>query len=151
MVGAALLAGCGKPPATPMNTTPVDLAAGIQRAKAENKMVLLEFGSSDSCPPCVQFERKVFSRPEFLAYAASNLVFLRLDFPFMTEPPPAVRATNELLLKQFEVEGFPTFIALDGSGKEFWRMPRKNEATLDTSLFNPRAFIDLIETVRKKQ
>jgi len=40
----------------------------------------------------VQFQRKVFSRPEFLAYQASNLVFLRLDFPFMTDPPPAMRA-----------------------------------------------------------
>src|SRR5450631_1505234 len=83
------LAGCGRQEltvdmsktVTDTNAPPVNLSAEIARAKSENKLLLLEFGSSDSCPPCVLFQQKVFSSPEFLAYEKSNLDFVRLDYP----------------------------------------------------------------------
>jgi thioredoxin-related protein len=135
---------------TAANTGPVNLPAEIARAKAENKLLLLEFGSSDACPPCMVFQQEVFSKPEFLTYEKSNLVFVRVDFPFKTELPPEVRGTNDLLAQQFEAYGFPTFIALDRDGKEFWRMPQKGEMTLDTRLFHPANFIALIDSLKQK-
>ena len=133
------------------STAPVNLAAEIARAKAENKLLLLEFGSSDTCPPCVVFEREVFSKPEFLAYEKTNLIFIRLDFPFRTEQTPEVKGTNILLAQQFEASAFPTFVALDRDGKEFWRIPEKGDMSLDTRLFRPENFIALIESVKKKE
>ena len=113
--------------------------------------MLLEFGSSDSCPPCILFQKYVFSQPEFLAYEKSNLVFVRLDFPQRTQLPPAIQATNVFLAQQFEAFGFPTFVALDHAGKELWRMPQKGELTFESRLFQPKEFIALIESVKAKQ
>ncbi len=138
--------------ATVTNSAPINLAAEIARAKAENKLLFLEFGSSDSCPPCILFEQKVFSTPEFKAYEKSNLVFVRFDYPLKTPLPPAVQATNILVGQQFEAFAFPTFIALDGDGKEFWRMPVKGDLNpaIDTRLFQPKEFIALLESLKAK-
>ena len=138
---------------TDTNAPPVNLSAEIARAKSENKLLLLEFGSSDSCPPCVLFQQKVFSSPEFLAYEKSNLVFVHLDFPFRANLLPQTLATNNLLVQQFDAPSFPTFIALDHDGKEFWRMPEKMDTNpgIDTRLFEPKNFISFIESVKAKQ
>lgn len=133
------------------NAAPVNLPAEIAQAKIENKLLLLEFGSSDSCPPCILFEQDVFSQPEFLAYQKSSLIFVRLDFPQRTQLPPAIQATNVFLAQQFEAFGFPTFVALDRDGKELWRMPQKGEMTFDTRLFQPKEFIALLESVKAKE
>jgi len=150
MLGASLLAGCREKPM--VNATPANLLAAIAQAKAENKLLLLEFGSSDSCAPCMKLEEKVFSQPEFKDYAATNLVFLRIDFPDRHKLPPSVEATNLLLGTQFEILPFPSFVALDRDGKEFWRFPAKDDANPKTpaGFSSPQGFIAWIEEVRLK-
>jgi thiol-disulfide isomerase/thioredoxin len=107
---------------TPLtNTPPVNLTSALAQAKAGNKLVLLDFTGSDWCPPCMELHDKVFSRSEFQAYAESNLVFLVVDFPQKFHLPADAGATNELLAAKFNIEGFPTLVALDGDGKELWR------------------------------
>jgi thioredoxin-related protein len=138
-------------PEVSTNASPVNLAAEIARAKTENKLLLMEFGSSDSCPPCIIFQQEVFSKPEFLAYEKSNLDFVRLDYPQRTALPAAIQVTNIILAQQFEAYMFPTFVALDRDGKEFWRMPQKGQLTLETRLFQPKEFIALLESVRKME
>jgi thioredoxin-related protein len=138
------------------NAPPVNLAAEVARAKSQNKLLFLEFGSSDSCPPCIEFQKKVFSQPEFQAYEKSNLDFVRLDFPFRASLRPDTLATNNLLSQQFDAEGYPTFIALDQNGKEFWRMPKTEDLksgnfALDDTLFQPANFIALIESIKKQE
>ena len=128
------------------NAPPVNLPAEIARAKTENKLLLLEFGSSDSCPPCVLFEEKVFSMPEFQAYDKSNLDFIRIDLPENHTLRPDTLATNIFLAKQFDVAPIPVFIALDKNGKEFWR-----QEGLTLKQFNPTNFIALIESVKAKE
>jgi thioredoxin-related protein len=158
LISASSLAGCSGDEITidlskavaDTNAPPVNLSAEIARANSENKLLLLEFGSSDSCPPCIVLQQKVFSTPEFKAYEKSNLDFVRLDYPLKVDLRPDTKATNILLARQFEADGFPTFVALDKSGKEFWRMPQKGELTFDTGLFQPTNFIALIESVKKK-
>jgi thioredoxin-related protein len=138
---------------TDTNAPPVNLAAEVARAKSENKLLLLEFGSSDSCPPCILFQQKVFSTPEFEAYEKTNLDFVRLDFPLNHDLRPDTKATNILLAQQFDILPYPTFIALDSNGKEFWRMPEKNDSNPEISLqlFEPTNFISLLEDVKKKK
>jgi thioredoxin-related protein len=158
-LAAAILIGCNHESnggvvnkvAVETKTLPANLPAAIALAKAENKLLLLEFGSSDSCPPCILFEREVFSKPVFLGYEKTNLVFVRLDFPQRTQLPPDIQATNVFLAQQFEAAGFPTFVALDRDGKEFWRMPEKGENSFKTLLFKPQEFIALLESVKAKQ
>jgi thioredoxin-related protein len=132
--------------ATAINTIPVNLPAEIARAKAENKLLLLEFGSSDACPPCIVFQQQVASQPEFIAYAKTNLIFVRLDYPMRSELPPDVLAANMALAQQFDAYGYPTFIGLDHEGKEFWR-----QEGIARDQMTPKTFIALIESVKAKQ
>jgi len=137
---------------TDTNAPPVNLAAEITRAKTENKLLLLEFGSSDACVPCVRFQQQVFSTPQFKAFAESNLDFVRLDFPLKVDLRPETRATNELLSRQFDQYIFPTFVALDKNGKEIWRMPKSVDEDPDFDpLFNPTNFINMMKALKQKE
>lgn len=157
---AAPLVGCNADePATDMskvvtdtNAPPVNLAAEIALARSQNKLLLLEFASSDSCPPCIRLEQNVFSTSEFKQFAASNLNFVRMDFPLKSDLRPDTVATNTLLSRQFDVDVFPTFIALDKNGKEFWRAPKnlENDTVID-QLFDPTNFIQIMKGLKQKE
>jgi thioredoxin-related protein len=159
LVSLAPMIGCGGEEGVDMgktvtdtNAPPVNLPAEITRSKSEHKLLLLEFGSSDACPPCVRFQREVFSTPQFQSFAAANLDFVRLDFPLKVNLRPDTVATNELLSRQFDQNVFPTFIALDGNGKEFWRMPKSvDEDPEFDPLFQPTNFIHLMEQLKQKE
>ena len=112
------------------------------RARSEKKLLLIEFTGSDWCPPCIMLGRQVFSQPEFKDYAAQHLVLLEVDFPRRKELSPEQRAANEKLAEQFGIEGFPTVIILDPSGRkigELGYMPG-----------GPKPFIAALEELRAK-
>lgn len=150
-IAVALLgfaAGCSRNPLTGQadqglpitNAAPINLKAAVVRAKAEHKVVLLNFTGSDWCPSCAKLQKDVFAQPEFQSYAASNLIFLVVDFPMKFRYPPATSVTNNLLARKFHVEGTPTLIALNGSGIEIWKHlgpidggPQKLFAELDAA------------------
>lgn len=96
-----------------------DYAKALERAKAENKRVLLDFTGSDWCGPCIQLNRRVFSRPEFAAYAEKNLILVEIDYPQGKRQSPELVKQNEKLAKQYGIEekGYPTVVLLDPSGK----------------------------------
>jgi thioredoxin-related protein len=131
---------------TDTNALPVNLAAEITSARNENKLLLLEFASSDSCPPCVLLQQRVFSSPEFIAFVKTNVDFVRLDFPLKADLRPDTVATNELLSQQFQAYGFPTFVALDKNGKPFW-----TQAGVPDALFEPTNFINMLKDLQKKE
>jgi thioredoxin-related protein len=96
-----------------------DYGKAVARAKAENKLVLLDFNGSDWCGPCIDLRKRVFSSKEFAAYAAKNLVLVDLDFPQRKKQSAELKKQNEKLGKQYEIDdkGFPTIILLDPAGK----------------------------------
>ncbi len=99
-----------------------DLPKAIAKAKAEKKLVLVDFTGSDWCGWCVKLKKEVFDTPEFAQYAAKNLVLVELDFPRKKEQSDALKAANKALAKQYAIEGYPTIVVLDGSGKEVGRL-----------------------------
>jgi thioredoxin-related protein len=96
-----------------------DYAKALERAKAENKRVLLDFTGSDWCGPCIQMNKRAFSRPEFQSYADKNLVLVEVDYPQRKKLSAEVVKQNEMLGKQYGIEekGFPTIVLLDSAGK----------------------------------
>ena len=50
-----------------------DLPKAQAQAKAENKIVLMDFTGSDWCGWCIKFHKEVLDTPEFQAYAAKNV------------------------------------------------------------------------------
>jgi protein disulfide-isomerase len=98
---------------------PTDYARALEQAKAENKRVLLDFTGSDWCGPCIQLNKRAFSRPEFISYAEKNLILVELDYPQRKKQSPALVKQNERLAKQYGIEekGYPTLVLLDPAGK----------------------------------
>ena len=95
-----------------------DLPKAQAEAKADHKLVLMDFNGSDWCPPCKALRKTVLSSPEFMEYARKNLVLVDVDFPHHKELPKAQKDANEALAQKYGVEGFPTVIVLNGNGKE---------------------------------
>ncbi|MEY2561549.1 MAG: hypothetical protein QOG51_1964, partial [Verrucomicrobiota bacterium] len=89
-----------------------------QEAKANHKLMLMDFTGSDWCGWCIVLEKEVFSKPKFQEYAGKNLVLLELDFPRSKQIAAETVAQNERLARQYQIEGFPTIVVLNGNGKQ---------------------------------
>lgn len=96
----------------------VDVPTALQKAKAENKIVLLDFTGSDWCGWCMKLESEVFSNPQFIAFARANLIMVELDYPHTKPQSDALKRDNADLARQYGVTGFPTIILLNGSGAQ---------------------------------
>ena len=95
-----------------------DLAKAQATAKAENKLVLMDFNGSDWCPPCKALRKNVLSSQEFVDYAKKNLVLVDVDFPHNKEQSAELKKANQALGEKYGIEGLPTVIVLGSDGKE---------------------------------
>ncbi len=93
-----------------------DVPKAVAKAKAENKLVILDFTGSDWCGWCIRLKQEVFNTPEFEAYAAKNLVLVEIDFPRKKEMSTELKATNKALAAKYGIKGYPTIFVLEGSG-----------------------------------
>lgn len=98
-----------------------DLPKAQAKAKAEKKMVLMDFTGSDWCGWCIKLNKEVFNTDEFAKYAADNLVLVELDFPSKKKQAPELKKANEALKDQYKATGFPTIVVLNGDGKQAWK------------------------------
>lgn len=118
-----------------------DLPKAQAQAKAEKKLVMLDFTGSDWCGWCIKLNKEVFSTPEFAEYAKKNLVLVEVDFPHKKKQSPELKKANQALQKKYGIEGYPTIIVLDGDGKkvgELGYMPG-----------GPKPFIAKLEKLKK--
>ena len=95
-----------------------DLPKAQAQAKAEKKLVMLDFTGSDWCGWCIRLHKEVFSTPEFAEYARKNLVLVEVDFPRKKALSAEQKKANQALQGKYKIEGYPTLIVLDGDGKK---------------------------------
>jgi protein disulfide-isomerase len=119
-----------------------DLPKAQAKAKADKKMVMMDFTGSDWCGWCIKLNKEVFSTPEFAAYAEKNLVLMEVDFPNQKKQTDELKAANEKLQEKYKVEGYPTIIVLDSEGKKV--------GELGYMAGGPKAFIEALEKLKKK-
>ena len=124
-------------------TWSLDFPRALARAKAGNRMVLIDFTGSDWCPWCIKFDEDVLSKAGFAAYAENKLVLVLADFPNHTKQSSALKQANEELGKQFQVDGYPTLVVLNSSGKEIGRQ-------VGYAPGGPDAFIAKLERFNQK-
>jgi thioredoxin-related protein len=121
----------------------LDFPGALKQAQSENKLVLLDFTGSDWCPWCVKFDHDVLSTGKFNAYAGQKLELVKVDFPRHTAQPDEQRRANAALGQAFHVDGFPTYVLLNFSGKELGRQVGYQEG-------GPDAFIAELENFSKR-
>jgi protein disulfide-isomerase len=112
----AILIGCSKGGTNDGLNWEENLETALQKAKAENKAVLVNFTGSDWCQWCIKLSDEVFSKSEFKEYADDNLILVRLDFPRNIEQTAETKAYNNQLAKKYGVQGFPTVLLFSSSG-----------------------------------
>lgn len=120
----------------------VDVPKAIQKAKAEKKLVILDFTGSDWCIWCKRLDKEVFSQKEFADYAAKNLVAVKLDFPRTVQQTAELKKANKALQEKYNIEGYPTVVVLNGDGKEVGR--------LGYGQGGPKPFIQKLEALKGK-
>ncbi len=119
-----------------------DYKKAQQEAKASNKFLLLDFTGSDWCGWCKRLEQEILSQSQFENYARENLVLLEVDFPRAKPQSPELRKQNQELAQQYQIEGFPTIVVLNGDGQKLWQYDGYFPDGLE-------AFIAQLEKLRK--
>lgn len=119
-----------------------DLKKAQEAAKTQKKLLFIDFTGSDWCGYCVMLDRQILSRPQFQEYASKNLVLMEVDFPRRKEQSRETRMQNQRLASQYNIQGFPTIVVLDGEGQTVWRYDGYFPD-------GPEAFIAALEKLRK--
>jgi thioredoxin-related protein len=120
-----------------------DYEKALARAKTEKKLVLLDFTGSDWCGWCIKLEKEVFSKSEFKTYARENLVLVEVDFPQGKRQSAKLKAQNEKLKNEFEIQGYPTLIVLNSEGKKV--------AQLGYEPGGPKPFVEKLKELQKSE
>jgi protein disulfide-isomerase len=92
-----------------------------QLAATNKVQILADFSGSDWCGWCIKLDKEVFSTQAFKDYARTNLVLLLVDFPQRKDQAPKQIEQNKAMAKKYGVQGFPTVILMDPTGKELAR------------------------------
>jgi thiol:disulfide interchange protein len=98
-----------------------DYKAALIQAKAQNKLVLLDFTGSDWCGFCKLLDEEVLSQQSFKDFAEKRYILVTVDFPHQKQLSDDLAKQNDALGKQFKIEGYPTLIVLDTDGNELGR------------------------------
>jgi protein disulfide-isomerase len=120
-----------------------DLPKAQAQAKADNKMVLMDFTGSDWCGWCKKFDKEALSTDKFADYAKAHLELVVVDFPREKPQSDALKAANKALGEKYGVNGYPTFVVLNADGKEIGRQEGYAPG-------GPEAFIAQLEGFSKK-
>jgi thiol-disulfide isomerase/thioredoxin len=84
----------------------------------------------------------LLSQPQFKDYARENLVLVEVDFPRAKPQSVELRKQNLELAQEYQVQGFPTIVVLDGNGQKLWQYDGYFPDGLD-------AFIAQLQKLRK--
>lgn len=89
-------------------------------AKEEDKKLIMSFQGSDWCAPCIRLEQEFFSNSEFITYAKTHLVMLKVDFPRRKKNRLSKIQTkhNNTLAEKYNMNGnFPLVVVFNSEGK----------------------------------
>jgi len=93
-----------------------DLPAALQKARQENKLVLVDFTGSDWCGACIALRRTVLDTADFRQYAANKFVLMEVDLP-RRQIDGKLRAANEAIAARYHVASYPTIMVLNPQGE----------------------------------
>ena len=96
-----------------------DWDAATAAAKKDGKPVFVNFTGSDWCGWCQHLKRKVFSQPEWGAWASNHVYLVHVDFPHDKDlVPERHRERNREIASRYGVRGYPTCYLVDSATLE---------------------------------
>jgi thioredoxin-related protein len=106
----------------------------ISYAKANDAEILMVFGGSDWCRPCIQFKKEILDATDFKKKTAGNVAVLYLDFPSKKKNRLSKEATqhNEALAAKYNTSGsFPKIILMDKGMKKIREISYEGQSSAD--------------------
>lgn len=122
MFSASILAVLGLNLAATAAEWTEDFAAAKEQAAKEKKDLLMDFTGSDWCHFCIKLKEEVLSKPEFEAEAPKSFVLVEVDFPDKKKQDEKIKTQNKQLQKTYSIEGYPTVILADSTGRAYAKM-----------------------------
>ena len=107
VLGAYMFVGGIQQPAGPHLNWVYDEVEGLEIAKREDKLVMLDFYAS-WCAACKELDHKTYADPE-VAAKLDDYVSVKLDFTRSSE-------TTEALTEKYQIPGLPVVIFMDANG-----------------------------------
>tara|TARA_B100000963_G_C22597849_1_gene658761 strand:- start:1502 stop:1930 length:429 start_codon:yes stop_codon:yes gene_type:complete len=113
----------------------------LDKAKKENKKIILVFQGSDWCGPCIKLSQEIWSSDYFINYSNKKFVMLQADFPrkkknFLSDEQ---QKSNNLLAEKYNPNGyFPFVVIIDKNENLLGEMGYKKTT--------PEDFIKIIES-----
>lgn len=113
----------------------------LNKAKKENKKIILVFQGSDWCGPCIKLSQEIWSSDYFINYSNKKFVMLQADFPrkkknFLSDEQ---QKSNNLLAEKYNPNGyFPFVVIIDKNENLLGEMGYKKTT--------PENFIKIIES-----
>lgn len=95
--------------------------AAKQQAFAEKKDLLLCFSGSDWSSWSVKLNENVFFKREFVEAAKKDFILVMIDSPRSPALATSLRLWNNGLVDKYRIEGLPTVVLLNHTGKEYAR------------------------------
>lgn len=97
-----------------------DFEAAKKQAAEEKKDLLIDFTGSDWCGWCIKLKEEVFSQAAFATAAPKDFVLVEIDFPQdESKQDDATRERNKALGEKYGVQGYPTIILTDATGRPY--------------------------------
>jgi len=121
------------------------LEKATQVAKAQNKLIFLNFSGSDWCRSCILLKKTILDTPEFESLANKEFVLVDVDFPRKKKNRLSKEQTqyNDNLAEKYNRDGqFPTIIILDSDLNIIAKTGYKR--------LSPSQYIDHIKTLINK-
>jgi thioredoxin-related protein len=114
-----------------------DFEVAKKSAAEGKKDLLIDFTGSDWCGWCIKLNEEVFDHAPFKKGTQDKFVLVELDFPQKKELDAKLKEQNEALQQKYQVQGFPTILLCDATGKPYAKTgyqpggPEKYVAHLD--------------------
>ena len=94
-----------------------DFEAAKAKAKAEKKLMLVDFTGSDWCGWCKRLKAEVFDKDAFKSEAPKRYILVELDYPHEKKLSEELQQQNKALSEHYKIEGFPTILMMDAGGQ----------------------------------
>ncbi|WP_440881866.1 thioredoxin family protein [Tenacibaculum sp. C7A-26P2] len=87
------------------------------KAKKENKPILIYFSGSDWCGPCIKLDKELFHTKEFVDFSKNKFILYLADFPRNKDlVSEETRKINAKLARKYK-NSFPSVVIINRKGK----------------------------------